>query len=133
MFTPTRPEIVDSEASVGMRNSAIWAFLGFISLFKKYQDNCSLSDCIIKILIIIKNQESIMLTHQEIRELFYPLEWILRLIIITLLCFVLLYLTEIPENYYMLIFLYRALTIGILIMFVIQGYCIWIFWRNERS
>jgi uncharacterized membrane protein len=74
-----------------------------------------------------------MLTFQEIRELFYPLEWILRLIMITLLCLVLLHLTEIPENYYMLVFVYRALVIGILIMFLIQAYCIWNFWREKKK
>ncbi|WOF15439.1 hypothetical protein F1737_01465 [Methanoplanus sp. FWC-SCC4] len=73
-----------------------------------------------------------MITQQEIRELFYPPEWILRFLTLTLLCLVLMHLTEIPENYNMLVFVYQALIVGIVIMFVIQGYCIWNFWRDQK-
>lgn len=74
-----------------------------------------------------------MSTFQEMRELFYPLEWILRVMTIALLCFVLLHLTEIRETYDTLVFFYYALIVATVCLFALQFWNIWVFLKGRKE
>ncbi len=73
-----------------------------------------------------------MINQQKVRDLLYPMEWIVRFIILAFLSLILFY--EIfPENYWTLIFIFRALMIGALILCGVQIWYIWNFWKEKRD
>ena len=74
-----------------------------------------------------------MSTFQEMRELFYPLEWITRVITIALLCLVLVHLTQDRETYDTLVFFYYALIVGAVCLFALQFWNIWVFWKERKG
>lgn len=73
-----------------------------------------------------------MITQHQIREIFYPMEWIFRFVIVTLLWIVLSY-TAIPRSNDITLVVYWALIIGIILLFGVQFYNIWIFWKEGKE
>lgn len=73
-----------------------------------------------------------MITQQQFREIFYPMEWIFRFLILILLCVVLSYVA-VPENYFAILVVYWGLIIGIILLFGVQFYNIWIFWKDGNN
>ncbi|WP_157199038.1 hypothetical protein [Methanolacinia paynteri] len=60
------------------------------------------------------------------------MEWIFRFAILVLLCVVLSYVA-VPENYYAILVVYWGQIIGIILLFGVQFYNIWIFWKDGKK